>query len=252
MKYIPILFFVVMLFDASDLYCAENNDNIHNEIADDETEDIEALLNDGKEKIDYEKIDPFAGYNKNLLSLNMFLFRNTLLPMIFIIDSWTPKFAKLGYTNFVNNLIEPRNWLVYAINGDRKKARRALKRFFINSTFGVLGLINVTERKWGDKSKRMSVDCIFRKNNKAGRYLVSPITNQYFERTMVSDMFDWALNPVFYFKLPFNYLMYTVDKLIILGKDKNLLYRNRKYNDAIYKTLLDNEIYMLSKADLCE
>ncbi len=253
MKY--ILFFVILLAFYNNASCEEIAENIKTEqkIVDEEKdEDIEELLNDGAEKIDYEKIDPFSEYNKNILSFNMFLFRNTLLPMIFIVDSWTPKFVKSGYTNFINNLIEPRNWLIYTINGNKKNARKALKRFFINSTFGVLGLINVSERKWGDKSKRISIDCVFRKKNKSGRYIVSPITNQYFERTLASDMFDWALNPVFYFKLPFNYLLYTLDKMIALGKDKNLLYRNRKYDESIYKALLDSEIYKLSKVDLCD
>jgi ABC-type transporter lipoprotein component MlaA len=227
---------------------------IKDETSSEEDTDLEKILQENTIQHDWEKIDPFEEHNKNILSLNMFLFRKTLLPAIFFVDNVVPKKAKKGYTNFVNNLMEPRNIVVHRLNKDNKRANIAFKRFFVNTVFGMLGLINVAELRWGSKyqSKRMSIDCFFRKKHRLGRYVVIPITNQYFERTLISDTYDVLMNPIFYFTFPLNYLVYIMDKVVILGKDKTLLYRNRKYNEGVYNALRDSEIFTVLNNEECK
>jgi ABC-type transporter lipoprotein component MlaA len=229
----------------------EEKKDAHEKKNEHEEEDVEKLLSETTTQYDWEELDPFEEHNKNILSLNMLLLRRVMLPTVFFVDSWVPKKARIGYTNFINNLIEPRNIFIYDRMKNPKKTRVVVKRFLTNTVFGVFGLINVAELRWGSeyKSKRMSLDCIFRKNHKIGRYVIVPVTNQYFERPLVSDTFDILMNPTFYFQFPFNYLMYIMDKVVLLGKDKTLLYRNRKYNEGVYNALSDAEIYSVLNED---
>ena len=249
-----ILFLFLILFSCI-ANAEENTSPIINSTIEntDSEDDIEKLLAENTTQYDWEELDPFEEHNKNVLSFNMFLFRKTLLPTIFFIDSWAPKKARKGFTNFINNLIEPRNAFIYRLNKNNKRERIALKRFLTNTVFGMLGLVNVAELRWGAeyKSKRLSLDCVFRKKHKLGRYVIVPITNQYFERPLIADTFDILMNPVFYMPFPWNYVVYAMDKVVTLGKDKTMLHRNRKYNEGIYKALRDVEIHDALSDDSC-
>ena len=43
-----------------------------------------------------------------------------------------------------------------------------------------------------------------------------------------------------------------MDKVVILGKDKTLLYRNRQYNEGVYKALRDSEIFNTLNDEKCK
>ena len=205
-----------------------------------ESGDLLDEIDQATNKYDFKKLDPYEKWNKQVFSFNLFLFRNTLLPIIFFIDAWVPKPIINGYRNFNNNLIEPRNYIIHMKRHDKEQARLSAKRFFINTIFGTLGLIDVADRKYKNYFKKMTFDCIFRKN-KAGNYIISPITNQYYGREYAAQTLDWFTNPIFYINFPFNYLMYIIDQSISLLPSKAILYKNRQYNDLTYKNLRDIE-----------
>ena len=214
--------------------------NILEVATEDSDEDLDEL-NGGLSKYNYEKLDPFMNYNKKVFRFNMFLFRNTMLPTIFWVDEWVPRPVKTGYHNFLKNLSEPRNYLIHFFRHDKKKMRLAAKRFAINTTFGALGIIDVAGRKYDNHSKTMSFDCVLRLQNKAGRYMVSPVTNQYYERMFTSNIFDWLTNPLVYVNFPLAVAAYTLDQAIALAPNKKLLYKYRNYSVAGYETLRNIE-----------
>jgi ABC-type transporter lipoprotein component MlaA len=209
-------------------------------MSDVDIDDVLDVINKETNKYNYKELDPYKSWNENVFSVNLFLFRNTMLPFIFLVDAWVPKFVSKGYSNFVKNILEPRNYIVYKIKGDKKMSQVVARRFFINTIFGMLGMVDVFGKKYGIPQKTLSFDCAFIKN-KPGKYIILPITNQYYQREFTSQTFDWLTNPIFYLNFPFNYLMYILDVSINLIPNKNLLYTNRMYSEINYKNLRDLE-----------
>jgi ABC-type transporter lipoprotein component MlaA len=202
---------------------------------------IFAEIDSANNKYDFKKLDPYERYNKQVLSLNLFLFRNTILPFMFFIDAWVPKPVLKGYRNFNKNLLEPRNYLVHMLRHDKEKMRLTAKRFLINTTFGALGLIDVAGRKYKNYSTTMTFDCTVRKS-KPGHYIIVPIVNQYYQREYaVQTTLDYITNPIFFLHFPLNYIAYIIDQSILLLPNKKILYKSRKYDELVYKNLRDVE-----------
>lgn len=210
-----------------------------NQINDDET----------THNLDYKKLDPWEKKNKRILKFNLFIFRNTILPFIYLIDAWVPRPVQDLFINFTHNMLEPKNYLVYKFSGEDEKARICAERFFINSFFGAGGLMNMAEEKYGSKYQRINekFDYIFyKKSIHKGRYIVIPIINEHYERELASDLIEWLVNPIFYFTLPFNYIYYGIYRSILLTDKKQTLYYNRHYDDAVYNNLRDLKTYEVS------
>ncbi len=87
--------------------------------------------------------DPLEGFNRAMWAVNY----NVLDPLILkpVAKGWRdymPSPIKTGLTNVSNNLSEPANFVNRLIQGDGKKALVHFNRFWINSTFGLGGLID--------------------------------------------------------------------------------------------------------------
>jgi ABC-type transporter lipoprotein component MlaA len=198
---------------------------------------------------DYKKLDPWEKRNKKILRLNLFLFRNTILPFIYLLDAWIPRHVQNLFLNFTHNFLEPKNYLVYKFSGEHEKAKLCAERFLINTFLGAGGLSNPAEEKFGEKYHRFNekFDYIFyKKGIKTGRYEVFPIINDYYEREFASDLMEWLVNPIFYFTMPFNYIYYIFYRSLLLTDKKETLFYNRKYDDAIYNNLRDLKSYEVS------
>lgn len=211
--------------------------------------ELDKLIHTESPQYDYEKLDPYYKYNKGMLRFNMFIFRNTMLPFIYLIDAWVPRPILSGFRNFTQNLSEPKNYIIYKFSGEHEKAKIVARRFFTNTLFGTLGLINVAQRKWGDEyeHKHESFDYMLKKRKDTpGKYVVYPLLNNYYHREFAASNIDWLLNPIFYFNFPFNYIYYIIDKAVILSKHKETLYQNRLYSDEVYENLRNintHEVY---------
>ncbi|WP_413284855.1 VacJ family lipoprotein [Vibrio sp. MA40-2] len=88
--------------------------------------------------------DPFEGFNRAMWSLNYdvidpYLFRPVALAYV----DYTPSPVRTGIANFLSNLDEPASMINDLIMGNGKQALNHFNRFWINSTFGLLGLIDI-------------------------------------------------------------------------------------------------------------
>ena len=94
-----------------------------------------------------EKInDPFEDLNRDIFIFNEKLDEKLLKPAALTYRNVTPQFARTGVTNFFNNLEEIDTTINQVLQGEIKYAFNDASRFVINSTIGLLGLIDVASK----------------------------------------------------------------------------------------------------------
>lgn len=90
--------------------------------------------------------DPIEGLNRSIFKFNQTADKWVLKPIALAYDHSLPRPAKNGVRNFFNNLQEPLNILNNVLQGKFDRALDSTYRFTVNSTVGVLGLIDVAEK----------------------------------------------------------------------------------------------------------
>ena len=90
--------------------------------------------------------DPFEDLNRDIFIFNEKLDEKLLKPAALTYRKLTPQFARTGVTNFFNNLEEIDTTINQVLQGEIKYAFNDASRFVINSTIGLLGLIDVASK----------------------------------------------------------------------------------------------------------
>ena len=90
--------------------------------------------------------DPFEDLNRDIFIFNEKLDEKLLKPAALTYRKVTPQFARTGITNFFNNLEEIDTTINQVLQGEIKYAFNDASRFVINSTIGLLGLIDVASK----------------------------------------------------------------------------------------------------------
>ena len=90
--------------------------------------------------------DPFEDLNRDIFIFNEKLDEKLLKPAALTYRKVTPQFARTGVTNFFNNLEEIDTTINQVLQGEIKYVFNDASRFVINSTIGLLGLIDVASK----------------------------------------------------------------------------------------------------------
>ena len=90
--------------------------------------------------------DPLEDLNRDIFIFNEKLDEKLLKPAALTYRKVTPQFARTGVTNFFNNLEEIDTTINQVLQGEIKYAFNDASRFVINSTIGLLGLIDVASK----------------------------------------------------------------------------------------------------------
>lgn len=101
-----------------------------------------------------ERKDPLEGFNRAMWNVNY----NYLDPYVVkpVAKGWrdyVPSPVKTGLVNVANNLDEPASFVNSLLEGEVKKAMIHFNRFWINSVFGIGGLID-----WASKTPDLKLD----------------------------------------------------------------------------------------------
>lgn len=101
--------------------------------------------------------DPFEGFNRAMWDINYeYLDPYLVRPVSLAYVDYTPVPIRSGISNFLANLDEPSSMVNNLIMGNGEKALDHFNRFWINSTIGLLGLIDIASEtgitKYDDKS----------------------------------------------------------------------------------------------------
>jgi len=96
--------------------------------------------------------DPLEPTNRAVYDFNNYLDRNLMEPVAQAYHDSAPDWLRKGVHNVLTNLREPFVAGNDLLQGDTKASADALGRFFINSTFGVLGADDATADSGGAKA----------------------------------------------------------------------------------------------------
>ncbi len=145
-----------------------------------------------------ETWDPVEPFNRAMFSFNEKFDQWLLKPVAKGYDWLLPQPVKHGVGNFFTNLIQPATAVNNLLQGKPKDSAKDLGRFVINSTVGILGIMDVArdigleprEEDWGQTFAVWGIA--------EGPYFVWPIIGPRSLRETFGWGFDWASNPVTY------------------------------------------------------
>ena len=87
--------------------------------------------------------DPWQGMNRRIYNFNYHFDRYVFLPAVRGYQNITPDFAEKGVSNFFDNLRDVNTFLNSVLQLSGTKSAQSLGRVAVNSTIGLLGLIDV-------------------------------------------------------------------------------------------------------------
>ncbi len=144
-------------------------------------------------------VDPYEGFNRAMYGFNNGLDTYLIKPIAQGYRFITPNFMETGVSNFFSNLLEIRNLFNSGLQAKGKKTAVHTGRFLVNSTVGVLGLIDVAQHMGMDKldgedfGQTMGVWGIG-----SGPYIVLPFLGPSTVRDGLGLPVDAYLDPVTY------------------------------------------------------
>ncbi|MCH2189536.1 MAG: VacJ family lipoprotein [Gammaproteobacteria bacterium] len=138
--------------------------------------------------------DPFEGANRSVYAFNTTADKYILRPVASGYDKALPEPAKKGVSNFLSNLSEPWNVVNSLLQGKVNRALGSTYRFAVNSTVGLLGLIDVAQGQGVEKTPEDLGQTLAVWGVKPGPYLMLPFLGP----TNFRDGLGRSVSPAFY------------------------------------------------------
>jgi phospholipid-binding lipoprotein MlaA len=143
-----------------------------------------------------EENDPFEPLNRLTFGLNLGLDMIIIEPLAMIYVELLPEYVRdrIGYV--LRNLGEPVVFVNNILQGEFEDARVTLGRFFLNSTFGVVGIFDVST-DWGFPYKKTDLGLTFASwGVESGPYLILPILGPSSARDGWGRLGDFFMDPI--------------------------------------------------------
>lgn len=151
--------------------------------------------------------DPIEGFNRKMWYFNWeILDKYMLRPVAVGYKNYVPDPAQTGVRNFVTNLEEPGYAVNSLLQGKVKKSGNAAGRFLLNTTVGVLGLIDVAQYV-GLKQQQETFDetlAVYGVGN--GPYIMLPGLGPSTAREFTGDLVDSQIFPMQLIGWPWNFV----------------------------------------------
>ncbi|AUL96296.1 surface lipoprotein VacJ [Vibrio vulnificus] len=143
--------------------------------------------------------DPFESFNRSMWTINYdYLDPYIVRPVSLAYVEYTPGPVRVGVANFLSNLDEPSSMVNNIIMGNGQRAVDHFNRFWINSTFGLLGLIDIASAAGITKhDEKAFSDAVGHYGVGNGPYLMIPGYGPYTVRE-VTDTVDGMYVPLVY------------------------------------------------------
>ncbi len=175
--------------------------------------------------------DPLESINRSVWTFNYdYLDAYVLRPATVGYMTVVPKPARTGLSNMVNNLNEPANFINGLLQGKPTGSAVSAGRFLLNSTVGIVGLIDVAtpmglavqEEDFGQTLGVWGVA--------HGPYLMIPARGPSTMRNMVGDVVDNLYFPMSVLNTP-----QTIGKFVIgaLSAREQLMAQEKLLNDSL-------------------
>jgi phospholipid-binding lipoprotein MlaA len=142
--------------------------------------------------------DPIEPVNRAIFWFNNKLDLNVIEPLAKGYDYITPDPIQKGVRNFFDNLKFPRYFFSDLIKLDFSGALRQTGRFLVNSTVGLLGLVDVAKHFELERTPNDFGLAFAHYGAGPGPYLVLPLLGPSNARDAVGTIFDLLLDPIFF------------------------------------------------------
>lgn len=142
--------------------------------------------------------DPFEGINRKTFVFNGYVDDYAVEPISDAYKWITPQFVQTGVHNFFSNLGDINVFINDALQGKFAQTAADGGRFFVNSTFGLLGLFDVATGLGLEKHEEDFAQTLAVWGAPAGPYLVIPVLGPMTTRGIPGGVFDMAMNPASY------------------------------------------------------
>lgn len=157
--------------------------------------------------------DPFERFNRSMWAVNYdYLDPYIARPVSLFYVNVIPSFARIGIANFIGNLEEPSSMINSIIMQEGEAALTHFNRFWINSTFGlggildiatVAGIQNLNDRQFGDVMGYYGIV--------QGPYFMIPVYGPFILREGAGDLVDGAYAPLAWLTFPQSFLKWLFD-----------------------------------------
>jgi phospholipid-binding lipoprotein MlaA len=171
-----------------------------------------------------EVYDPYERFNRSMLKLNKVVDKFIIKPPTQIYNTIVFAPIKRRISSFIGNLHDPLNSMYGMAQLKPKVAFDSFFRFFINSTFGILGLFDVASKMGLKKIELSFGDVLGHYGVKEGAYLILPILGPSTVRNGVGALVDLCAAPInmVHFKDDSKFKNYYYGLRIIVARDKML------------------------------
>ncbi|PCS22027.1 MlaA family lipoprotein [Candidatus Enterovibrio escicola] len=172
--------------------------------------------------------DLFEGFNRVMWVVNYdYLDPYISRPISLAYVDYIPSFTRTGISNFISNLEEPVSIVNSLIMLQGKDAVTHFNRFWINTVFGIAGLIDIasaaniqklSDRKFGDTMGYYNIG--------QGSYLVMPLYGSLTIREGVGYMVDKLYPPLSLLTLPpliLKWILKGIETRVALVKQEEIL-----------------------------
>ncbi|WP_394210686.1 VacJ family lipoprotein [Enterovibrio calviensis] len=157
--------------------------------------------------------DPFEGFNRTMWAFNYdILDPYVARPVSLAYVNYVPSFARTGVSNFIDNLGEPASMVNSIVMLEGEAAVTHFNRFWINTVFGLAGLIDIAsaaniqkldDRQFGDAMGYYDIG--------QGPYFMVPIYGPITLREGAGDMVDDLYPPLSLLTLPQSIIKWALD-----------------------------------------
>jgi phospholipid-binding lipoprotein MlaA len=165
---------------------------------------VSSAVGDEFANVPVQKVnDPLEGFNRTMFGLNDELYTHALRPLAHGYVIVVPRPVRTGISNFFDNVQFPVRFINSVLQGKLKRSAQEAGKFVFNSTFGVGGLIRVSDHVSGledvpgeDFGLTLGVWGF-----RPGPYIVIPVLGPSDCRDVVGFAGDFAMSPLNWYTL---------------------------------------------------
>ena len=142
--------------------------------------------------------DPLEPVNRGIYQFNDAVDTVVMKPVSEAYRAVLPSFARTGVRNFLDNIKDVLNFANNALQGKRDEALNDFARVMINSTWGLLGILDVASEAGLHKNDEDFGQTLGRWGVPDGPYVVLPFLGPSNLRDALALIVDWKTDPVTY------------------------------------------------------
>jgi phospholipid-binding lipoprotein MlaA len=191
------------------------------------------------------RVDPWEPVNRPVFGFNRGLDRATLKPIATGYEKVIPSIMRSGVLNFLTNLRGPRNILNNFLQGKGGKGFSETGRFVVNSTIGLLGVVDVASRLGLEKHREDFGQTLAVWGVPDGPYVMVPFAGPQTLRDVFAVSLDVLVDPLWHYEN--DSVRYALYALRFIDFRARLLPQDRVLDDAFDPYIRLREAYLQNR-----